>query len=144
MTIETRILGPHDASVLASVANGEFDHPVNPEFAAEFLSDPRHHLVVALDGRDVVGFASAVHYIHPDKPPELWIDEVGVAPSHQNRGLGQRILQQMLELGARLGCGQAWVLTDASNEPAVRLYSSFGGAEAATPQIMFTFDLSKG
>ena len=141
MTIETTILGPQDAFVLASVAEGVFDHPVNPQFAAEFLADPRHHLVVALDGRIVVGFASAVHYIHPDKPPELWINEVGVAPSHQNRGLGKRILQHMFEFGARLGCRQAWVLTDASNEPAVRLYSSFGTGEA---QIMFTFDLSKG
>ena len=68
MPIEAKILGPDDVSVLATVAPGVFDRPVNPRFAAEFLSDPRHHLAVVVDGGAVIGFASAVHYIHPDKP----------------------------------------------------------------------------
>jgi hypothetical protein len=34
---------------------------------------------MATAGDTVVGFASAVHYVHPDKAPELWINEVGVA-----------------------------------------------------------------
>ena len=31
-----------------------------------------------MDEEQIVGFASAVHYVHPDKPPELWINEMGV------------------------------------------------------------------
>jgi len=46
------------------------------------FDDPRHHLVVAVE-HVVVGFCSAVDYIQPDKPPELWINEVGVAPTPQ-------------------------------------------------------------
>jgi hypothetical protein len=72
-----RLLGPGEAAVLDRVAEGVFDNPVGPRWAAEFFADPRHHLAVALDGGVVIGMASAVHYVHPDKPPQLWVNEVG-------------------------------------------------------------------
>jgi ribosomal protein S18 acetylase RimI-like enzyme len=88
----------------------------------------------------VVGFVSALHYAHPDKPrPELWINEVGVAPTHQGRGVGSDLLRSMLEAGRRNGCGEAWVLTDRSNIPAMRLYSSRRGVQS--DHVMFTFRL---
>ena len=106
------------------------------------LSDSRHHLMVALDGGLVVGFVSAVHYVHPDKPAELWINEVGVAPSHQRQGLGKRLLQALFARGRELGCREAWVLTSPANGPAVRLYESVGGVDLADPPVMFTFRLA--
>jgi len=108
---------------------------------AEFLTDPRHHLVAALDDGQVIGFVSAVHYVHPDKPTELWLNEVSVAPSHQNRGVGRLMLANMLALGRELGCRCAWVLTDRANIPAMRLYASAGGLEEPTPSILFEFEL---
>ena len=92
MNIEIRILASGDEGMLGHVAAGVFDHDVDPDLTAEFLRDPRHHLAVALEGTLVVGFASAVDYVHPDKPRELWINEVGVAPSHQRQGIGRRLL----------------------------------------------------
>jgi aminoglycoside 6'-N-acetyltransferase I len=118
-----------------------FDHEVDPALSAEFLHDPRHHLVVALDGDTVVGFASGVHYVHPDKPAELWINEVGVAPSHQRRGVGQQLLRALFREGRALGCHEAWVLTSPANGPAIRLYESAGGSDMADPPVMFTFRL---
>lgn len=142
MSIETRLLGPGDESVLARVAPDVFDDEVDQRLSAEFLNDPRHHLAVALEDGAVVGFASAVHYVHPDKPAELWINEVGVAPSHQRRGLGQRLLHLLFRAGAALGCREAWVLTSASNVAAVRLYGSVGGVDATEEApVMFMFRL---
>jgi aminoglycoside 6'-N-acetyltransferase I len=87
-----RLLAPEESDVLLDVAPDVFDYAVDPRWAAEFAADPRHHLAVALvDGR-VVGIASAVHYVHPDKAPALFVNEVGVAPSHQRQGLGRRLL----------------------------------------------------
>jgi aminoglycoside 6'-N-acetyltransferase I len=76
---------------------------------AEFLRDERHHLAVAIEDETVVGFASGVHYVHPDKPAELWINEVGVAPSHHRRGIGKPLLQPSSSVRsgwvvARRGC----------------------------------------
>ena len=139
MTHVIRLLGPGDIATLDRVADDVFDEPVNLAWAREFLNDPRHHLAVALDGDTVVGFASAVHYIHPDKPPELWINEVGVAPTHHRRGIGRQLLAALFEHGRSLGCGQAWVLTEEENDAARGLYSALGGVEDES--IMYTFDL---
>jgi ribosomal protein S18 acetylase RimI-like enzyme len=140
MAIEIKLLCSDDASALMNVAPGVFDDPIDPRMTNTFFSDPRHHLAVAVDDGLVVGFVSAVHYAHPDKPrPELWINEVGVAPTHQGCGLGSDLLQSMLEAGRRNGCSEAWVLTDRSNTPAMRLYSSLGGSQS--DQLMFTFRL---
>jgi ribosomal protein S18 acetylase RimI-like enzyme len=141
VSLDIRILGPGDEAVLARVAQGVFDHEVDPSLTAEFLGDSRHHLVVALDGDTVVGFASGVHYVHPDKPAELWVNEVGVAPSHQRQGLGRRLVHDLLALGSRLGCRDAWVLTSPANGAAVRLYESVGGSDLADAPMMFTFRL---
>ena len=92
-----------------------FDDPIDAHAAREFLGDPRHRLAVATDAGVVVGFVSAVVYVHPDKPtPELWINEVGVAPSHQGRGIARRLLESTLEDARASGCREAWVLTDRS------------------------------
>ena len=140
--IEVRRLRSDELAVLDRVAPGVFDHAIIPRWRDEFLDDRRHHLVVALQDGVVVGFVSAVHYVHPDKPPELWIDEVGVAPSHHRLGIGRRLLERALAQGAELGCVQAWVLASPDNLAAQRLYTSSGGRAAAELSVMFEFPLA--
>jgi len=131
MRIEFRILRTGDEHILTSVAPDVFDNPINPAFTKEFLADPRHHLAVAIDDGLVVGFASAVHYIHPDKAPQLWINEIAVAPTHQRRGFGKAMLRLLFEVGKAHHCTEAWVLTDRLNPAAMALYASVGGTEGA-------------
>jgi len=141
MTI--KVLRAQHEPVLGTIGPDVFDDALDPRATREFLNDPRHHLVVAVDDGAVVGFASAVHYVHPDKPwPELWINEVGAAATHRGRGVGSAILQSLLDLGRELGCAEAWVLTDRGNHAAMRLYGSSGGIEAPIDQVMFTFRLT--
>jgi GNAT superfamily N-acetyltransferase len=137
-----RVLGPDDAAMLDHMAPDVFDNDVDPRWAAEFFADPRHHLAVALDGDTVVGIASGVHYVHPDKPPDLFVNEVGVAPTHQGQGIGRQLMQALLARGRELGCREAWVLTDYTNAAARRLYASVGGDDAEEPTLMISFDLA--
>src|SRR6516165_4707698 len=142
MAVDIKLLGPQDAGVLADVAPDVFDNPIDVGRADEFLADPRHHLAVAVEDGRVVGFVSAVHYVHPDKSrPELWINEVSVAATHRRRGLGTRLLRAMFAVARGLGCAEAWVLTDRSNTAAMRLYVATGGTGAPTDYVMFTFGL---
>jgi ribosomal protein S18 acetylase RimI-like enzyme len=138
MSTEIRLLGPGDEATLQNIHPDVFDLPVRDGLVREFLEDPRHHLAAAIEGR-VVGFASAVHYVHPDKDPELWINEVEVAPDHRGRGLGKELLRALLVLAAELGCGEAWVLTEPDNAAAIGLYRSLGGVRARTDSVMFSF-----
>jgi aminoglycoside 6'-N-acetyltransferase I len=143
VTIDIRLLGPGDRHVLENVAQDVFDRPIDARWTREFLNDDRHHLVVALDSDVVVGFASAVHYVHPDRGPDLWINEVGVARTHQGRGIGRQVLAAILARGRALGCSEAWVGTEETNAPARKLYRASGGVEDEDRFITYTFDLSR-
>lgn len=142
--VDVRMLTAADASVLGDVAPNVFDGPVRADLATEFLADPRHHMAVATSesGR-VVGMASAVHYVHPDKPPQLFINEVGVSPAFQAQGIGKRLVAALLARGRELGCTEAWVATEPDNFPAQALYTSSGGVRALTPFVMFLFPLDR-
>jgi hypothetical protein len=89
VSLVVRLLGDGDGAVLERVARAVFDGPIDPRWSAEFLADPRHHLAAALDADVVVGMAFAVRYVHPDKAPQLWINEVAAAPMCHRRGLGR-------------------------------------------------------
>lgn len=143
MSFNVRLLGPGDEAVLQVTAYGVFDRPVEPKLTAEFLADPRHHIAVAIENGVVIGFASGVHHIHPDKPAELWISEVGVAALHQRRGVATAALNRLLEAARELGCVEAWVLTNRSNIAAMRLYSTTGGSTEGHDEdvVMFSYRL---
>jgi len=139
--IDIRVLSSADLAILMNVAEDVFDNPINESYAREFLDDPRHHMVVAILEGVVIGFVSAVHYIHPDKPRELWINEVGVAPAHHGKGIGKAIMKELLKLGNEIGCVNAWVLTDRSNAAGNGLYKSVGGLAAEGDTVMYEFGL---
>lgn len=146
--LSVRLLGPADLPALLAVPPGLFDDPVRPDSAAAFLADPRHHLAASFDGMLITGFASGVDYLHPDKPRELWINEVGVRDDYQRRGLGKAVVTCLLHHGRSLGCEVAWVLTETGNTAARRLYAACGGSETPAARhaqgvIMVSFDLSR-
>lgn len=137
--MEVRSISFEDRALLIDAEPGLFDREIQANFVSEFLSDPRHHMVAAIERGIIIGFLSAVHYVHPDKPAELWINEVGVAPAHREKGVGKALIAAALSMGRELGCEEAWVLTDSENEPAKALYTSAGGT--MTNEVMFSFPL---
>ena len=97
---------------------------------------------VAIDDGQIVGFASAVDYLHPDKTTsELWINEIDVATTHQRQGIGKSMLRCLLRHAADIGCSEAWVLTDRDNTPAMALYASLGLKGPPEDAVMFSFPL---
>ena len=71
---------------------------------------------------------AVIHY-HPDKPTELYIDELGVSPAWQRQGIGHRLLEAMLELGKAQGCEEVWVGTEPENDAANALYRRYATGE---------------
>lgn len=140
--ITIKLLSAGDTNAFDRVAEDVFDDPVCMDLAAEFLHDQRHHIAVALDGGVLVGMASAFHYVHPDKPAQLFINEVGVAPSHQRRGIASELIARLLAHGRALGCTEAWVAADEDNGPARALYAHAGGQEEPARAVIYTFPLA--
>ena len=113
-----RLLGPADAALLAGADPELFDRPVDARWSAAFLGDPRHHIVVAVIEGRVVGSATAVHHMHPDRAPTLHILEVAVAHAHQRRGVAKAMIDVLLAHGRSLGCTTARVGTESDNTAA--------------------------
>ncbi|MEZ5925324.1 MAG: GNAT family N-acetyltransferase [Hyphomicrobiaceae bacterium] len=128
--VEVRMLGPDDLDLLIDTPEGVFDDPLRPVRAAEFLGDPRHLLMAAIEDKRIIGFASAVLYVHPDKPsPELWINEVSVLQTHHRRGIGRRLIGAMVAAARAKDCSQVWVQTETGNVAARALYRACGAWE---------------
>lgn len=127
--------------LLDQVAPEVFDSAVQLNYLRAFVSDPRHLMFLALEHDVVVGMASGVEYFHPDKPPQMWINELGVAATHRRRGLGRRLLVALLDAARRRGCGYAWLGTEQDNVVAQACFRSVPGVEVAQAFLLYEWDL---
>lgn len=137
-----RLVTAAEASLFERVADDVFDHEVRADLVRAFLDDPRSLMAVALDAKVIVGMASGLVYVHPDKPNQLFVNEVGVAPPYQRRGLGKRLVSALLDQARERGCTEAWVATEVDNLPARALYESLHGVEDSPPAVIYLFDLA--
>lgn len=139
MAVQIKQVGPGDEALFDRVAEEVFDEPVNPQRLRAYLAEPGHLMLVAVDDGLIVAQCAAVVHRHPDKVTELYIDEVGVSPEWQQRGIARRMLDRMFALGKTLGCGEAWVGTEPENIPARRLYKNLGSE--AENFVMYVYGL---
>jgi ribosomal protein S18 acetylase RimI-like enzyme len=140
MSIDILLLRADNAHLLQRVAADVFDEQIDERWTRRFLQDVSHHMMLAIDDDVVVGMASAVDYVHPDKAPQLWINEVGVASSHRRRGIGRMLIDALLAHGRTLGCTEAWLGTEHDNVPARALYESAGSKPE--PFVLYSFPLN--
>jgi len=118
-------------------AGGLFDHAVDLEAARRFLDDDANHLLIAYVEGEPAGFVSGTELTHPDRAdPELFLNELGVGPAFQGRGIGTALVVRLWELAQSRGCRGMWTLTDESNAAATKVYTA-AGADRATDQVMF-------
>jgi ribosomal protein S18 acetylase RimI-like enzyme len=138
MTVEISRVGPADTALLSTVAPEVFDEPIRPDRLAAYLADPSHLLALAVDDGVVVGMIMGVIHRHPDKPNELYVDEVGVTPSHQRRGIARRLMDEMVAWAREHHCEETWLGTEPDNTAANALYARYATGTACT---LYSWDL---
>ncbi len=131
-------LRPADLDRLLAVPEGLFDGPVRPDQAAAFLNDPGHELVLAYAGDLAVGMASGTILLHPDKPPALFVNEVGVRDDWRRRGIGTAVAEKLFAIARQRGCEGIWLGTEPDNDAALALYRKLKGQEM--PGVYFGWD----
>jgi ribosomal protein S18 acetylase RimI-like enzyme len=141
MSIEIVLLCNANAELLKNIAPEVFDDEINLQYLGAFLGDPRHIMYLAVDNKVVVGMASAVEYFHPDKPPQLWINEVGVALSHRKQGIGRKLVQVLVTAAKDRGCIYAWLGTDMENVAAQACFSSVSEVENPQQFLLYEWEL---
>lgn len=129
-TITVRRIGAGETHAFKTIAPDVFDAPVDPVLLAAYLSEPNHFMVLAFEDGTVVGQCAAVLHRHPDKPIELYIDEVGTASTHRRQGVARLMLDVMFAWGRELGCSEAWLGTELDNIAARGLYDQRSPTEA--------------
>lgn len=143
MNLRIQRITPDDVALFERIAPEVFDEPVRPERLEAYLAQPTNRLLLAIeeraDGDLVVGQCAAVLHLHPDKVTELYVDELGTASTHRRRGIGRRLMEEMLEWGRELGCGEGWLGTELDNRPARALYE--GMWDEGEEIVMYDFDL---
>ena len=117
-------LTPADAQRCADLEAQLFDGD-DPWPAAAFnreLAVPHNHYVGARIGGVLVGYAG-ISRLGRTPPFEYEVHTIGVDPAYQGRGIGRRLLDELLGF-ADSGVVYLEVRTD--NEPAIALYRSVG------------------
>jgi len=62
-----------------------------------------------------------------DKPPALYVNEVGVADAWHRRGIGTAIMARLAEVARGLGCAEMFVMAEADDARANAFYASLPG-----------------
>jgi ribosomal protein S18 acetylase RimI-like enzyme len=120
-----------------------FDHKLREDAVARFIADERHHLLLAIEDDDAVGFVSGAEVTHPDKGTEMFLYELAVGEAARNRGIGRALVSALAELARSRGCYGMWVLTDDGNPAALRAYAAAGGTREAPDAVLFTWEFGK-
>jgi len=120
------LVGAENAYLLGSVAEDVFDAAIRLDRLAAYVAEPGHLMAIAVTDGVVVGQARAVVHRNPDEADQLYIDNLGVAPERQRRGIATALVRLLLEEGRRRGCGGFWVATETDNAEANAFYRSLG------------------
>lgn len=125
MTPEIFRVTSDNATCLSRVDPEIFDAEIDPERVAAFVASQSHLMVVAAADGLVLGQIRGMIHAQPDGPNQLYIDNLGVSPSYQRRGIATLLLKELLSWGKENGCEDAWVATEPENDAARGLYLRF-------------------
>lgn len=144
MGYDVKILGGDEVALFKHRARGLLDHELRESWASALLQEGAYLTAVALTQAKaplMVGFASGVIHLHPDKKPDFYVDEVSVARRFRRQGIATALLKLLLKRAAERGCVAAWLLTTADNVGARAFYRDLGMDEAQQPLRLYSLDL---
>lgn len=118
-------LDAESAHLLGAASDDVFDDEIDPRRVASLLESGQL-VVVAIDGGLVVGQVQAMIQHHLDGPPQLYIDNLGVASTHRRHGIAGRLVSDVIEWSRGSGCVQTWIVTETDNDEANAFYRSLG------------------
>ncbi len=126
---------------LLSGINSRFpDHGWEATSAARFCADDANVLLIAYRG-DTPCAVLVAYRLHclDERRAQLFIDEVDVHEDSQRRGIWRAMLSAVMQIARGMDATEVWVLTHASNVPAVGLYRAAGGVPEDPDETIVSF-----
>ncbi len=107
-----------------------------------FFQDEDNILLVAREGGQPAGFLYAYVLEAPhDLRPKMFLYSIDVFPEFQRRGVGTALIEELKRLASDRNCSEIFVLTNASNLAANRLYQKTGGIRENPDDVMYVYPL---
>lgn len=124
--VQIERLTPELASAFPQVADDVFDAEPSEDHLSKLALMPGHALFVAMGGGVIVGQLLAMIQFQADRAPQLYIDNLGVAPPFKRQGVARGLFEAAMVWGRDGGCEMVWLATDVGNAEARGFYASMG------------------
>jgi ribosomal protein S18 acetylase RimI-like enzyme len=136
-SITIRAAGPDDAAAIVALVRelaAAFDEasPLTRAYVEEYLAAPGAAVLLAETTHQAIGLVS--YTIRPNlyhAGPAAIIEELIISGGHRDQGVGDRLVRQLLDHLADLGCTEVSVSTLPDNEGARRFYRAHGLVDEA-------------
>ena len=125
LALSTHWIDASNTHLLQKVAAGTFDHDIDPQRLERYLANSANWMGVAIHVGQVVGMVMAVVHTHPDKPTELFLDEIGTGDDWRRKGIARVLMQKTFDRADEEGIDEIWLGTESDNIPAQKLYEGF-------------------
>ncbi len=119
-----------NANLLERVADDVFDDEIVAAGLDAVIQSGQLLVVATRDGI-VVGQVQGMIQHHVDGPPQLYLDNLGVSPSHQREGIARGLVHEARAWSRELGCAATWIVAELDNEPADGFYRALGARRSS-------------
>lgn len=127
---------PQNAHYFNNVTEDVFDENIKPAHLTTYLKSPNHIMYIAIHSEKIIGQVRAIIHQHPDRDDELYVDNLGVAPTYKRKGIATQLMHALYAESKTLGCTELWVATEVDNVEAKGFYKSLNLA----PETMSYFE----
>lgn len=128
MSVDIRPMHWTDIAAVHAIESAVFT--TDPWSVEQFwgeLAQPTRRYVVAESAGDVVGYAG-VYLL----PPDSDVQTIAVSPIGQGRGIGSRLLEELIVLARQAECAQLILEVRSDNTAAITLYRRVGFEQIST------------
>ena len=98
-----------------------FSAPWTAEQISHQLKDHQHEFIAAVSGNKLLGYVGMMYILD-----EGYIANVAVSPESRRLGIGDALIERLMQISDGLGLSFVTLEVRASNTPAIELYSKHG------------------
>jgi len=118
--------------------DGGFDElGIDKTRLCSFLGYPQNLAFVALYHGEMCGFAYGYSLMSLNALPQLFVYAFDVLSRFQNKGIGSKLFQYIVDYSRDNGFSECFVITDKGNKRACRIYQKAGGVNDFEDEIVY-------
>lgn len=112
------------------------------EHTKKFIENPDSYLICAFIDRELVGLLTGFKLQKTNnKNCEFLLYEIDVSEQFRQKGIAKQLVKRFLDIAKLADASEVWVLTNKSNQAAMRLYESTGAILQNPDDAMLVYKL---